>query len=149
MSGSPVYAADGRLVGAVAYGLAGSSPIAGITPAAEMVKLLTRRRCRGGGAEVELTATLEDADRRQRRGHGPGSRVRAEATAASRLLVSGTSPARLRRITRLIRRTIHGVQVYPAGAASAQPAALAPRAGRQRRRGALLRRLDRGRAWEP
>ncbi|GAA1984214.1 SpoIVB peptidase S55 domain-containing protein [Isoptericola halotolerans] len=33
MSGSPVYAEDGRLIGAVAYGLAwGSSPVAGITP---------------------------------------------------------------------------------------------------------------------
>ncbi|NYJ01445.1 F0F1-type ATP synthase membrane subunit c/vacuolar-type H+-ATPase subunit K [Nocardioides thalensis] len=33
MSGSPVYAEDGRLIGAVAYGLSwGSSPIAGITP---------------------------------------------------------------------------------------------------------------------
>ncbi|MDQ4053021.1 MAG: hypothetical protein M3237_10005 [Actinomycetota bacterium] len=37
MSGSPVYAGDGRLIGAVAYGLAhGPSPIAGITPFAEM-----------------------------------------------------------------------------------------------------------------
>jgi hypothetical protein len=36
MSGSPVYAADGRLIGAVAYGLAGASTIAGITPAADM-----------------------------------------------------------------------------------------------------------------
>ena len=41
MSGSPVYAPDGRLIGAVAYGLAfGPSKIAGITPAEEMVKLL-------------------------------------------------------------------------------------------------------------
>jgi hypothetical protein len=41
MSGSPVYAADGRLIGAVAYGLAwGSSPVAGITPYAEMQKML-------------------------------------------------------------------------------------------------------------
>ncbi len=33
MSGSPVYASDGRLIGAVAYGLSyGPSPIAGITP---------------------------------------------------------------------------------------------------------------------
>jgi hypothetical protein len=39
MSGSPVYAADGRLVGAVAYGLAwGPSPVAGITPAEEMYR---------------------------------------------------------------------------------------------------------------
>ncbi|MFE7408694.1 SpoIVB peptidase S55 domain-containing protein [Isoptericola sp. NPDC057559] len=37
MSGSPVYAEDGRLIGAVAYGLAfGSSPVAGITPYEDM-----------------------------------------------------------------------------------------------------------------
>lgn len=41
MSGSPVYAADGRLVGAVSYGL-GLSPsmVTGVTPAADMKKLL-------------------------------------------------------------------------------------------------------------
>jgi len=33
MSGSPVYAEDGRLIGAVAYGLAwGTTPVAGVTP---------------------------------------------------------------------------------------------------------------------
>lgn len=37
MSGSPVYADDGRLIGAVAYGLAwGGSPVAGITPFEDM-----------------------------------------------------------------------------------------------------------------
>ncbi len=37
MSGSPVYAGDGRLIGAVAYGLSnGPSPIAGVTPYADM-----------------------------------------------------------------------------------------------------------------
>ena len=37
MSGSPVYAGDGRLIGAVAYGLAyGPSPIAGVTPFEDM-----------------------------------------------------------------------------------------------------------------
>ncbi|HET9421181.1 MAG TPA: hypothetical protein VFO49_08590 [Nocardioides sp.] len=41
MSGSPVYAADGRLIGAVAYGLAyGPSPIAGVTPFEEMDRYL-------------------------------------------------------------------------------------------------------------
>lgn len=41
MSGSPVYAADGRLVGAVSYGLSfGSSPVAGVTPAADMQAVL-------------------------------------------------------------------------------------------------------------
>ena len=43
MSGSPVYAEDGRLIGAVAYGLAvGPSPVAGITPFAEMDDYLGR-----------------------------------------------------------------------------------------------------------
>ncbi len=37
MSGSPVYAADGRLIGAVAYGLSWApTPIAGVTPFADM-----------------------------------------------------------------------------------------------------------------
>jgi SpoIVB peptidase S55 len=37
MSGSPVYAENGKLIGAVAYGLTwGSSPVAGITPFEEM-----------------------------------------------------------------------------------------------------------------
>lgn len=41
MSGSPVYQ-DGKLVGAVAYGLStGPSTIAGLTPAAEMQKMLS------------------------------------------------------------------------------------------------------------
>jgi SpoIVB peptidase S55 len=43
MSGSPVYAADGRLIGAVAYGYAGgSSPVAGIMPFSEMQTVLNR-----------------------------------------------------------------------------------------------------------
>jgi hypothetical protein len=41
MSGSPVYSSDGRLIGSVSYGLAASSPIAGITPAEDMKKLLS------------------------------------------------------------------------------------------------------------
>ena len=42
MSGSPVYAADNTLIGAVSYSLGvGPSTIAGVTPAAEMRKLLS------------------------------------------------------------------------------------------------------------
>jgi len=41
MSGSPVYTDDGRLIGAVAYGLSFSpSDVAGVTPGAEMRELL-------------------------------------------------------------------------------------------------------------
>ena len=49
MSGSPVYAEDGRLLGAVSYGLSyGPSPIAGITPFEAMDDYLpsAARRCR-------------------------------------------------------------------------------------------------------
>ena len=42
MSGSPVYAEDGRLIGAVSYGLSwGPSTVAGLTPAADMRALLS------------------------------------------------------------------------------------------------------------
>jgi hypothetical protein len=44
MSGSPIYARDGRLIGAVSYGLSfGPSRTAGVTPATAMYKLLTMR----------------------------------------------------------------------------------------------------------
>jgi len=61
MSGSPVYASDGRLIGAVAYGLAGNTDIAGITPAETMFELLTpstsaRSGSRAGASRVAVTA---------------------------------------------------------------------------------------------
>ncbi|MCD5352607.1 SpoIVB peptidase S55 domain-containing protein [Kineosporia mesophila] len=39
MSGSPVYTSGGKLIGSVSYGLAASSKIAGITPAADLLAL--------------------------------------------------------------------------------------------------------------
>ena len=59
MSGSPVYSEDGRLIGAVSYGLAfGPSEVAGITPAADMKALLD------GG--VEKQATIDAAKQASR-----------------------------------------------------------------------------------
>lgn len=57
MSGSPVYdATDGRLIGAVAYGLAwGSSPVAGITPFEDMDDYLAAAAVRPGKVEVGKT----------------------------------------------------------------------------------------------
>lgn len=59
MSGSPVYAADGRLIGAVAYGLSqGRSSVAGVTPYAEMDDYLAA----GGPARtVEVPRTAARA----------------------------------------------------------------------------------------
>jgi hypothetical protein len=79
MSGSPVYAPDGRLIGAVAYTLAPSTQVAGITPAQEMAKLLSadpdgskaalrgrdRIRPGGGGADVLRRAGVPAAQAAQ------------------------------------------------------------------------------------
>src|SRR3954469_23133662 len=59
MSGSPVYTADGQLLGAVSYGLSiGPSRVAGITPAAEMYALLNEGSTAAGATRVALTSTL-------------------------------------------------------------------------------------------
>jgi hypothetical protein len=59
MSGSPVYAEDGRLIGAVAYGLAfGPSTVAGITPFGDMQALLDQ-----APASAKTRTTLADAKR--------------------------------------------------------------------------------------
>ncbi|MDP2773817.1 MAG: SpoIVB peptidase S55 domain-containing protein [Nocardioides sp.] len=57
MSGSPVYdATDGRLIGAVAYGLAwGSSPVTGITPFEDMDDYLAEAAGRPGRVPVGKT----------------------------------------------------------------------------------------------
>jgi hypothetical protein len=57
VSGSPVYAADGRLLGALAYGLStGPSMTVGVTPAAQMLPVLTGTA--GGTAARHLTDRL-------------------------------------------------------------------------------------------
>lgn len=56
MSGSPVYADDGRLVGAVAYVLASNTSIAGITPAEAMLPLAGP----SAGAQVRAAAAASD-----------------------------------------------------------------------------------------
>lgn len=65
MSGSPVYTQDGRLIGAVAYGLSPSNTrLAGITPAAYMKEVGTDK-LKGAPAKVKVTAkNLDGASRR-------------------------------------------------------------------------------------
>lgn len=81
MSGSPVYAEDGRLIGAVSYVLAAGSPIAGITPAESMLELLDDGAPPAGleGARVappaplaaEIAATGEATSSQARAGFAP------------------------------------------------------------------------------
>jgi hypothetical protein len=56
MSGSPVYAADGRLIGSVSYGLASPSSIAGLTPAAGLDSLLTTSAASAPSAPARIGA---------------------------------------------------------------------------------------------
>ena len=66
MSGSPVYAADGSLIGAVSYGLAlGPSPVAGVTPAADMQKLLDATPAAGTAGQPGSTVALPPAMRQR------------------------------------------------------------------------------------
>jgi hypothetical protein len=118
MSGSPVYAADGRLIGAVALGLSwGPSPIAGITPAEEMYRLRTlpgRSTATPSEETVEIPPTL------QQRLVGSGVLARQEAQAGLSPLpvplgVSGmTGPRRLRQLEKAL--DLSGVRVHQAGA---------------------------------
>ncbi|MGH3508608.1 MAG: hypothetical protein ACRDPI_00070 [Nocardioidaceae bacterium] len=62
MSGSPVYASDGSLIGAVSYGLAtGPSTVAGVTPAADMQALLTEQDTAAPATKFATRATLTKA----------------------------------------------------------------------------------------
>ena len=83
MSGSPVYAGDGRLIGAVAYGLAfGPSPVAGVTPAEEMKRLL-------GDPDAPALSPARTVDlpaRMQQRMVAEGDATAAEADAGMRRL---------------------------------------------------------------
>src|SRR3954463_9815317 len=94
MSGSPVYTADGQLLGAVSYGLSlGPSRVAGITPAGEMYALLDAGSTTPGANRVALTSTMRN------RLVATGTATTAQADSGLTrlpvpLAVSGLSPER-------------------------------------------------------
>jgi hypothetical protein len=122
MSGSPVYAADGRLIGAVSYGLAyGSSPVAGVTPADDMKALLgTPSSAQAKPASrVGLPATL-----RSRVASGAATTDREASSGLQRLAipvgVSGLGSARLRKMAG--RFDLDHVRLYRSAPAASAPA---------------------------
>lgn len=132
MSGSPVYAADGRLIGAVAYGLAfGASPIAGLTPGEEMLKLLSFPAAAASvkrADTVKLPATL--AARVVERGASA-----AQAAAGMRQLrlplgISGVSGAHFDKVAQAVGRSKLSAIPFQAGAlapgTAADPAEIQP-----------------------
>lgn len=109
MSGSPVYADDGRLIGAVAYGLAwGSSPVAGITPFADMERYLDTTTAPANIRIDDATARkIADETSVTKRQAGQGF-----AQLPMPRGVSGVRPPRLE----LTRRTRNGKRAYlPSG----------------------------------
>jgi hypothetical protein len=127
MSGSPVYAADGRIIGAVAYGLAvGPSPVAGVTPAKDMKDLI------GTGAPTSTLRALAETRHvalpigMQRRLISEGLATSSEASQGLQRLplpmsVSGMiSNARLNTAASLM--GLSDVRLYRAGSAPATTA---------------------------
>ena len=118
MSGSPVYAADGRLIGAVAYSLSfGASSIAGITPAADMKEVLTRATAVRAAKKVALPAAL------RQKLVASGAATAAQASAGMTQLaiplgVSGLNQNRMDKVTERLQSRIPHMQVYSAGAAA-------------------------------
>ncbi|HVD16553.1 MAG TPA: SpoIVB peptidase S55 domain-containing protein [Actinomycetota bacterium] len=131
MSGSPVYAADGRLIGAVAYGLAGASPIAGLTPAEEMLKLLTIP----AGAATKPAATVKLPGALARRIVSRGAASAPQAAAGMRQLrlplgISGLSGAHFDKVAEAVGKSKLSVIPFQAAAlapgAPADPAEIQP-----------------------
>ena len=128
MSGSPVYTSDGRLLGAVAFGLSGApSRIGGITPAGEMLKVLGFP----SAANLQLPARVRLPKSLQERIAGTGAASVAQAAGGMSQLrvpvaISGLAGAHFDRVAQAIGR-------------SRRLDALPFRAGRELRCGSVLR----------
>lgn len=128
MSGSPVYV-EGKLLGAVAYGLVGTSPVAGVTPAAAMGELLEPDV---GPRRARARDRVEIPRRESRVILASGAATRRQVEAGMTRLplpvaVSGVTD--LDRARRMVRRLdLDSVQLYRAGAASLDvgPEAIVP-----------------------
>jgi hypothetical protein len=129
MSGSPVYDADGALIGAVAYSL-GTAPstIAGITPASEMAKLLDDANVADNGTPVQATALPRKVALPRpvaQRLVADRTATSAQASAGLRQLrlpvsVSGLGTARLDKVAPKLRVPGGHVLGAPAGPASSE-----------------------------
>jgi len=128
-----VYAPDGRLIGAIAYGLSfTSSPIAGVTPAADMLALLARPSAAAGLSPAEEVG-IPSALRQQLVATGAASAAEV-ADGMQRLPlplgISGVSRGHLDEVTNRLQKNAPETRVYAAGAAAigaqAAPAEIFP-----------------------
>jgi hypothetical protein len=125
MSGSPVYTSDGRLLGAVAYGLSGApSRIGGITPAEEMLKVLRLP----SAANLQLPVRVRLSKSLQQRIAGTGAASVAQAAGGMSqlrlpLAISGLAGEHFDKVAQAISRSKRlAVLPFRAGAAPSAPA---------------------------
>jgi hypothetical protein len=122
MSGSPVYAEDGRLIGAVAYGLAfGASPVAGITPFEDMDDYLDT----AGAADAPGRIRVDDALAAQiARGSDVSTRQAAQGFTQlpMPLGLTGLSARRIAQVADADRDYLGQRDTYPTGRAQGSAA---------------------------
>jgi hypothetical protein len=133
MSGSPVYV-DGKLLGAVSYGFtAAPSPIGGLTPAADMVELLTlgdtpavkAKKAAAKNTKVKLSAASR-RDLAAKAGAGvPRGTLQQLVTPFA---VSGLRPKRIDRLQANLDAAGISVRAYSASRAAAPKANAVPSA---------------------
>lgn len=117
MSGSPVYV-DGKLLGAISYGFtAAPSPIGGLTPAADMAKLLTSPPASAPPTgSIKLRSTVRRQLDRSATAAVPRT---ALAPLVTPLLTSGLNSRRLGQLQRDADRAGKNVLVYGGSAVQA------------------------------
>lgn len=119
MSGSPVYSGDGRLVGAVSYGLSfGPSQIAGLTPAWAMRRLL-KLGTSTPGSRPDRSVALPRALRQEVVASGAASASEADGGLTQLQIplgVSGLHGKHLTKAAHRLERKLPGTHVYAAGA---------------------------------
>lgn len=98
MSGSPVYAADGRLIGAVSYGLSyGPSQIAGVTPYEKMDDYLAA----AGAPRAKVSVDKGEAKQlAQRAGISTAQAAKGFKRLSVPMTVSGVDPTRVNKVAK-------------------------------------------------
>lgn len=120
MSGSPVYAADGRLIGAVAYGLSlAPSSVAGIVPAEDMLALLDKPATSPATIRQANRAALPKDMRQELVRSGAATSAQAEDGMRRLQLpvaVSGLTSTRLAKFSEKLHERAPDTRVHAAGA---------------------------------
>lgn len=122
MSGSPVYTDDGRLIGAVSHSLSGGpSRIAGITPAQEVMALVSRPAGAPAGSASANRAKVSVPSAAARRLVATGAATAAETAGGFRplavpLWVTGATGPRAAELLKRLQQRMSGARVLVGGA---------------------------------